>query len=82
MYIIFDNVDVVLHVDDAEMYFENIFENNEELTRSTNKAINDNIREILVEMTPVIRKTVGEIVLSLVGSLFRRYSVEELFPEI
>lgn len=82
MYIIFDDVDVELHVEDAQMYFENLFENSDELTRTTNKAINDNIREILDEMRPVIKKTVGEIVLSLVGSVFRRYSVDELFSEI
>lgn len=81
-YIIFDKIDIELHIlSGAEMYFDNLFESNEELTRATNKAINENMSEILAEMRPVIRKTVGEIVLQLMGSLFRRYSVSELFPE-
>lgn len=82
-HIVFDKIDMEIHVmdDRAQLYFDNLFENNEELTRATNKAINDNMPEILAEMRPVIRKTVGDIVLSLVGSLFRRYSVDELFPE-
>lgn len=77
----FDKIDIDLEIPKAVLYFDNLFENNEELTRATNQAINDNIKEILVELKPVVSKTVGDIVLSLVGSLFRRYSVDELFPE-
>lgn len=81
-YIIFDKIDIEVHIlGDAKMYFDNIFENSQELTVATNKAINENIKEIIAEMRPVIRKTIGEIVLSFVSSLFKRYSVDELFPE-
>lgn len=79
-YIIFDKIDVDLYIADAEMYFDNIFENNAELTAATNNAINENIHDILAEMQPVIKKTLGEIVLTFIGTLFRRYSVDELFP--
>lgn len=81
-YVIFDKIDIELDIlDGATLYFDNIFENNEELTRATNAAIKENIVEILAEFKPVIRKTVGDIVLSFLGSLFRRYSIDELFPE-
>lgn len=81
-YVIFDKIDIELDVlNGADMYFDNLFENNAELTRATNQAIHDNIKEIINELKPVVKKTVGDIVLSLVGTLFRRYSVDELFPE-
>lgn len=81
-YIIFDKIDIELDVlNGAEVYFDNLFENNVELTRATNQAINGNIRDILNELKPVVKKTVGGVVLSLVSTLFRRYSMDELFPE-
>lgn len=82
-YIIFDKIDIEVNLlpNGATAYFDNLFANSLELTRATNKAINDNISDILTEMRPVIRKTIGQIVLSFIGALFQRYSIEELFPE-
>ena len=66
--------------DKANLEFEDIFKNNEELTRNTNRIISENIHEIFNELRPVIDETVSKFVIGTIGDLFNRYSLEDLFP--
>lgn len=66
--------------DKANLEFEDIFKNNEELTKNTNRIISENIHEIFNELRPVIDETVSKFVVGTIGDLFNRYSLEDLFP--
>lgn len=79
-YLSLDKIDVDVIVTDGKLYFAEVFKGNPELTENTNKVVNENIRDILSDLQPVINKTIGEIVLMLVRQVFDRYSIDELFP--
>ncbi|KAK9888498.1 hypothetical protein WA026_000748 [Henosepilachna vigintioctopunctata] len=65
----------------SSMRFDNLFQNNEELNMQTNRAINENIDSIIEELRPVLTEVIGKFIFGLIGKIFDKFSVEELFPQ-
>lgn len=81
-HLIFDKVKVdVKFGGGGELYFDDLFRDNQELTEQTNKILNQNLESILIEFKPVLDDIIGDIAGQLVHGIFRRYSVDELFPK-
>lgn len=78
-YIVFDKIDLDVKLSNGRLYFADLFRGNPELTEHTNKIVNDNIADILLDLKPVINKTIGDIILLLIRQVFERFSVDELF---
>lgn len=79
-YIVFDTIDLDVKLPGGRLYFADLFKGNPELTEHTNRIINDNVADILLDLKPVINKTIGDIILLLIKQVFERFSVDELFP--
>lgn len=62
-----------------QVYFDNIINGNPELTKSTNKVLNENNESLLEEMKPAVGETFASIRLNLMNTMFTRYSLDELF---
>ncbi|CAH1116025.1 unnamed protein product [Phaedon cochleariae] len=64
----------------AHLYFDRIFGDNEELNEQTNKVINENIKDLIGELKPVVIQVIRGFVLGICNRLFDRYTFDELFP--
>ncbi|KAL3282198.1 hypothetical protein HHI36_005392 [Cryptolaemus montrouzieri] len=80
-YFNFNNKSLTLKFGHPVLRFDNLFQDNEELNERTNKIINENIESILEELTPVLNRVISDFVFGLIGRIFSRFSVEELFPK-
>lgn len=61
-------------------YYENLFDGKEPLLgETTNIFLNENWADILNELKPVLRKTIGEIIVAVVSPLFAKYPYDSLF---
>lgn len=61
--------------------FENLFGNNAELNRAMNRIVNENIRDIVKELNPIIQDAMERTVSEFVDRVFSRFSFDELFPK-
>ncbi|XP_045471924.1 protein takeout-like [Harmonia axyridis] len=80
-YVNFNKNELKLNLGHPVMKFENLFGANEELNVQTNRIINENIESILEELSPVLNKVIKEFVFGLIGRVFDRFSLDELFPK-
>lgn len=48
---------------------------------STNAFINENWRDILQEINPLVEDTIGEVMMQIIKNLLDLYSLEDLLPE-
>ncbi|XP_065162848.1 uncharacterized protein [Atheta coriaria] len=66
-------------IDTPLIHFNKLFENNEELTKTTNVIINDNVREIIKELMPIVNEILGSFVFNTVQTIFNTFTIDELF---
>lgn len=62
------------------MNFSNLFNGNKELSDSTNVFINENWRDIIQEINPLIEDTIGEVMMQIIKGLLDLYSLDDLLP--
>ncbi|XP_071440004.1 protein takeout-like [Hetaerina americana] len=80
-YISLKEREVDLSIGDAKLYFGNLFNGNKELGDSTNQFFNDNWRDIVKEIQPVVEETISTIIHEIVRKVFELYTYDELLPE-
>ncbi|XP_046392875.1 protein takeout-like [Ischnura elegans] len=80
-YISLKEREVSLSIGDARLYFGNLFNGNKELGDSTNQFFNDNWRDIVKEIQPVVEETISTIIHEIVRKVFELYTFDELLPE-
>lgn len=63
------------------LHFENLFGGkNKALSDTTNEFINQNWREIIGELTPLLEDTMGTILITVISGFLGQYSIQDLFP--
>lgn len=77
-YIVINDKKVSLIIGDSKLYFANLFNGNKELSESTNQLINENSKDIVQEITPLVEETIGELVHKVVNQVFNIFPVDEL----
>ncbi|XP_017780978.1 PREDICTED: uncharacterized protein LOC108565839 [Nicrophorus vespilloides] len=80
-YFIFDNNTIDLDIGNIRFNFNNLFGKNEQLTKTTNQIINDNSKDFLQELLPLVKEVVASFVFPFASHVFKTFSLEELFPE-
>lgn len=80
IYLNFNERKLDFNVTKAKLVYENLFPNNKQLTDATNKIINDNVQEFLGELKPLLEEVIGAFAFNIIQSVFRQFSLEELFP--
>lgn len=76
----FDDNRISIDIGSGVFQFDDLFQNNPELTKTTNEVINQNIHEIIKELKPLLEDTIGSIVFSITTRIFKRYPLDTLFP--
>lgn len=61
------------------MHFENLFNGDKLLGDTSNQFFNENWTDILAELKPVLRDTIGGILQTIIGSVFAAFPYEDLF---
>lgn len=61
------------------MNFENLFNGDKVLSDTTNQFLNQNWKEILNELKPVLTKTIGDIYKAISEPIFMKFPYEEIF---
>ncbi|KAL1450221.1 hypothetical protein WDU94_002664 [Cyamophila willieti] len=72
---------VTIKLGNSNMHFDNLFNGNEELGRSTNNFLNDNWVLVSAEVIPLVQDTVSTIIQSLFKSTLDLFSLDQLLPE-
>ncbi|XP_065171667.1 uncharacterized protein [Atheta coriaria] len=65
--------------DKPAVYFADLFKGSEELTKTTNAVINDNIVQIMEDFMPIVNEIIGSFVFTSIQTIFNTFSMEELF---
>lgn len=63
-----------------KVHFSNLFNGNKQLSETTNVFINENWRDILQEINPLIEDTIGEVMMQIIKGFLDLYSLEDLIP--
>lgn len=61
------------------MNFDHLFNGDQALSDSTNVFLNENWKDILRELKPVLTKAIGGIYKGIADPIFRKFPYEELF---
>lgn len=61
------------------MNFDNLFNGDQALSDSTNRFLNENWKEILRELKPVLTEAIGGIYKAIGDPIFRKFPYEDLF---
>uniref|UniRef100_A0A8D9BXL7 Protein takeout n=1 Tax=Cacopsylla melanoneura TaxID=428564 RepID=A0A8D9BXL7_9HEMI len=72
---------VTIKLGNSKMHFDNLFNGNQELGRSTNKFLNDNWELVSAEVIPLVQDTVSTIIQSLFKPVLDLFSFDQLLPE-
>lgn len=59
--------------------FDNLFNGDKVLGETTNSFLNENWSEILMELQPVLRDVIGDIITAIVGPVFAKFPYDQLF---
>jgi hypothetical protein len=78
-YINLDGYDVSFKLKSLRLHFSDLFNGNKDLTESTNAFINQNWREAMDEIRPIVNQTVGDIMSGILRGMMDQYSIEEIF---
>lgn len=63
----------------ANVYFEKLFGDNEELTQRINQLINENIDELSKSIVPLVEQSFVTVVTEIIQNFWNEYSLEEAF---
>lgn len=77
LYVLF--LSVILRTQRLYMQFDNLFGGDKTLGAGMNQFLNENWRDILNELKPVLKKAIGKIVKGLVNPIFGKFPYNDLF---
>lgn len=73
-----DLMQIEFNIGNAKVHLDNLFNGDEELTKSMNFFINENWRLVTAELRPTLEKVIAEILTETADKLFERYPIEKL----
>lgn len=75
-----EGMELSVKVGKQVVYFDNLFEGNEELTQRTNVIFNENADAFAEELYPLTNQLVGPLLLHTMNRVNDLFSLDELFP--
>ncbi|XP_044739903.1 circadian clock-controlled protein daywake-like [Chrysoperla carnea] len=78
-YIKIDKFDISFEIGNAVMRFENLFNDDKELSENANNLINKEWRQVLKQITPEISETISEIGIQIADGVAQKISYAEMF---
>lgn len=80
-YLHFYNMDIDITIGGYHVQLDNLFNGDKLLGDATNAALNENPKELIAYLKPIIEKTVGNIILEIANKITQHFTLEELLPE-
>ncbi|KAL3270457.1 hypothetical protein HHI36_021004 [Cryptolaemus montrouzieri] len=77
----FGKEEFILEPENMTFNLENLFNGDKTLGDQLNKFLNENWKDILVELGPGITEAVGGILKSIVGKFLQKTPINEIFPD-
>lgn len=71
---------IKLKIGALKIHFSNLFNGNKQLSETTNVFINENWRDILEEINPLVEDTIGEVMMQIIKGFLDLYTLEDLIP--
>ncbi|XP_060862963.1 protein takeout-like isoform X2 [Metopolophium dirhodum] len=71
---------ITLELGAVKLHFSNLFNGNKQLGDQTNRFINDNWKDLMKEIRPLLEDTVFTIVMGILKPVFETFSMDDLFP--
>ncbi|XP_016660196.1 protein takeout-like isoform X1 [Acyrthosiphon pisum] len=71
---------ITLELGAVKLHFSNLFNGNKQLGDQTNRFINDNWKDLMKEIRPLLEDTVVTIVMGILKPVFETFSMDDLFP--
>lgn len=79
-HIVFDHIEFSnVTLNNISVWMTNLFAENEVLTETVNKAMNDNIDTLRGELEPIIRETLAEIIRDFFNRVYRLFPRDQLY---
>uniref|UniRef100_A0A1B6IKY9 Protein takeout n=2 Tax=Homalodisca liturata TaxID=320908 RepID=A0A1B6IKY9_9HEMI len=76
-----DKVKFDIFVKKATMHMNNLFNGNQQLGEAVNTLMKENWEVVFQEMKPVVDQTVEALIKDIASKVFKRYSLDEMFPK-
>ncbi|XP_075236822.1 protein takeout-like [Lycorma delicatula] len=80
-YIEFKSIDIDLKIENYSVRLENLFNGDKALGDAVNVALNENKKDFMKALKPIVEKVVGEIVLDIANKITKNFTYDELFPK-
>ncbi|XP_015370791.1 PREDICTED: protein takeout-like [Diuraphis noxia] len=71
---------ISLEIGTVKLHFSNLFNGNKQLGDHTNRFINDNWKDLKVEIKPLLEDTVSSIIIGIIKPVFETFSMDDIFP--
>ncbi|XP_044741689.1 protein takeout-like [Chrysoperla carnea] len=79
-YLDFETLNLKLKIGDYEVHLENLFGGDKRLGEVTDQALNENRREFIKALKPVVEDTTSDVLLKIAKEIVKNFSYDELFP--
>lgn len=73
-----DFISIEFNIGAAKVQLDNLFNGDEELSRSMNLFINENWRMVTAELRPTLEKTIAQILMEVADKFFEAYPIDKL----
>lgn len=74
-----DIMDIEFNIGALKVNLDNLFNGEEELSRSMNIFINENWRVVTAEVRPTLEKTIADILRDVADKIFKAFPISKLF---
>ncbi|CAI6350439.1 unnamed protein product [Macrosiphum euphorbiae] len=71
---------ITLELGAVKLHFSNLFNGNKQLGDQTNRFINNNWKDLMKEIRPLLEDTVVTLVMGILKPVFETFSIDDLFP--
>uniref|UniRef100_A0A1B6L2D3 Uncharacterized protein n=1 Tax=Graphocephala atropunctata TaxID=36148 RepID=A0A1B6L2D3_9HEMI len=79
-YVDYNELKLNLDISNYNVHLDNLFNGNKELGDAVNLALNDNKREFMEALRPVVEKITSSVLLEIAKKITRNFTYDELFP--
>ncbi|KDR14111.1 circadian clock-controlled protein-like [Zootermopsis nevadensis] len=80
-YLQFNNIDMKITIGGYHVRLDNLFNGDKFLGEATNAALNENPKELIAYLKPIVEKTVKDIIQKIANKITQHFTVQELLPD-
>lgn len=80
-YLHFRDIDMKITIAGYHVRLDNLFNGDRFLGEATNAALNENPRELIAYLKPVVEKTVKNVIQKIANQITQHFTIQELLPE-